>query len=74
KYNHGTVFRRAIEEWLIDVSRSLQIGMRGGLYGPEDLQDARDVGLGVYTTNDYKRIGAEEMLRVIHESVANGPV
>ena len=37
KYNHGTVFRRAIEEGLIDVSRSIQIGMRGGLYGIEDL-------------------------------------
>ncbi|MED4631618.1 agmatinase [Peribacillus frigoritolerans] len=74
KYNHGTVFRRAIEEGLIDVSRSLQIGMRGGLYGPEDLQDARDLGLGVYTTNDYKRIGVEKMLNVIHERVANGPV
>jgi len=74
KYNHGTVFRRAIEEGLIDVSRSLQIGMRGGLYGPEDLQDARDLGLGVYTTNDYKRLGVEKMLGVIHERVANGPV
>lgn len=74
KYNHGTVFRRAIEEGLIDVSRSLQIGMRGGLYGPEDLQDARDLGLEVYTTNDYKRIGVEKMLKVIHERVANGPV
>ncbi|WMX56521.1 agmatinase [Peribacillus sp. R9-11] len=74
KYNHGTVFRRAIEEGLIDVSRSLQIGMRGGLYGPEDLQDARDLGLGVYTTNDYKRMGVEKMLEVIHERVANGPV
>ncbi|MGE7904442.1 agmatinase [Peribacillus sp. NPDC094092] len=74
KYNHGTVFRRAIEEGLIDVSRSLQIGMRGGLYGPEDLQDARDLGLDVYTTNDYKRIGVEKMLRVIHERIADGPV
>ncbi|MDF9763205.1 agmatinase [Peribacillus simplex] len=74
KYNHGTVFRRAIEEGLIDVSRSLQIGMRGGLYGPEDLQDAQDLGLGVYTTNDYKRIGVQKMLEVIHERVANGPV
>ncbi|MFB7638193.1 agmatinase [Peribacillus butanolivorans] len=74
KYNHGTVFRRAIEEGLIHVSRSLQIGMRGGLYGPEDLQDARDLGLGVYTTNDYKRMGVEKMLEVIHERVANGPV
>lgn len=74
KYNHGTVFRRAIEEGLIDVSRSLQIGMRGGLYGPEDLQDAQDLGLGVYTTNDYKRIGVQKMLEVIHERVAKGPV
>ncbi|PAK40903.1 agmatinase [Peribacillus simplex] len=74
KYNHGTVFRRAIEEGLIDVSRSLQIGMRGGLYGPEDLQDARDLGLGVYTTNDYKLLGVEKMLGVIHERVGNGPV
>ncbi|MGE7185665.1 agmatinase [Peribacillus sp. NPDC006672] len=74
KYNHGTVFRRAIEEGLIDISRSLQIGMRGGLYGPEDLQDARNLGLGVYTTNDYKRIGVEKMLEVIHERVAKGPV
>ena len=41
KYNHGTVFRRAIEEGLIDVSRSIQIGMRGGLYGIEDLEDAK---------------------------------
>ncbi|AOH53503.1 agmatinase [Peribacillus muralis] len=74
KYNHGTVFRRAIEEGLIDVSRSLQIGMRGGLYGPEDLQDARDLGLGVYTTNEYKRNGVEKMLEIIHERIADGPV
>ena len=32
KYNHGTPFRRAMEEGLIDPSHSIQIGMRGSLY------------------------------------------
>ncbi|BCU81473.1 agmatinase [Polycladomyces abyssicola] len=74
KYNHGTVFRRAIEEGLLDVSRSIQIGMRGGLYGPTDLQDARDLGLELYTTNDFKRVGVEKMLDIIHRRVGSGPV
>ncbi len=34
--NHGTVFRRALEEGLLDPSRCLQAGMRGGLYSAED--------------------------------------
>jgi len=74
KYNHGTVFRRAIEEGLLDVDRSIQIGMRGGLYGIEDLQDARDLGLEVHTTNDYKRAGVARMLETIHQRVGSGPV
>jgi agmatinase len=74
KYNHGTVFRRAIEEGLLDVSRSIQIGMRGSLYGTEDLQDARNLGLEVYTTNEYKRAGVEKMLEKIHQRVGSGPV
>lgn len=32
KYNHGTVFRRAAEEGIVDPQRSIQIGMRGSLY------------------------------------------
>ena len=42
--NHGTVFRRACEEGLLDPSRCLQAGMRGGLYSAEDyalLDEAR---------------------------------
>jgi agmatinase len=36
KFFHGTPFRRAIEEGLIDPGRMIQIGIRGPLYGPED--------------------------------------
>jgi arginase family enzyme len=36
KYFHGTPFRRAVEEGLIDPRRMVQVGIRGPLYGPED--------------------------------------
>ena len=36
RYNHGTVFKRACEEGLLDPARCVQAGMRGSLYGPDD--------------------------------------
>jgi agmatinase len=36
KFFHGTPFRRAVEERLIDPRRMIQVGIRGPLYGPED--------------------------------------
>jgi agmatinase len=36
KYFHGTPFRRAVEEGLLDPRRMIQVGIRGPLYGPED--------------------------------------
>ncbi|MFQ5899192.1 MAG: agmatinase [Candidatus Methylomirabilia bacterium] len=36
KYWHGSMFRRAVEERLIDPARSIQLGIRGPLYGPDD--------------------------------------
>lgn len=44
RYFHGTPFRRAVEEGLLDPSRSLMAGMRGPLYGPGDLAEARELG------------------------------
>ena len=37
-YNHGTVFKRACEEGLLDPARCVQAGMRGSLYGPGRLR------------------------------------
>jgi len=36
KFFHGTPFRRAVEEGLIDPARMIQVGIRGPLYGPDD--------------------------------------
>jgi len=49
---HGTVLRRACEEGLIDPRRSLIAGLRGSLYSPADLDDARALGLELVTIEE----------------------
>jgi agmatinase len=44
RYFHGTVFRRAAEEGLVDPARSVQAGMRGTLYGPGDEEEPGRLG------------------------------
>jgi agmatinase len=47
RYFHGTPFRRAVEEGLLDPSRSLLAGMRGPLYGAADIETPREIGFEV---------------------------
>ncbi|WP_347401749.1 agmatinase [Alicyclobacillus mali (ex Roth et al. 2021)] len=74
KYNHGTTFRRAVEEGLLDPARVIQVGMRGPLYGADDLNAARELGFEVYTTSDLRRIGFKNMVEKIKARVLPGPV
>jgi len=74
KYMHGTPFRRAIEEGLLDVEHSIQIGMRGPLYGPEDIEDARELGLEVIPMREVRQIGYQEVLNRIHKRAGDKPV
>ena len=55
RYFHGTPFRRAVEEGLLDPSRSLLAGMRGPLYGPGDVDQPRDMGLRLLTVTSWPR-------------------
>ncbi len=45
KYTHGTPFRRAVEEGLVDTARSVQVGIRGSNYDPSDYEGSRAAGL-----------------------------
>jgi agmatinase len=58
RYYHGTTFRRAAEEGLIDPAASIQAGMRGSLYGPEDITAARELGFTVLSTRELRDLGA----------------
>jgi agmatinase len=74
KYTHGTPFRRAIEEGLLDMDRSIQIGFRGTLYHPEDWEAARQLGFEVWTADDVYSTGIPAVLEAIRRRVGTGPV
>ncbi|WP_110926616.1 agmatinase [Bacillus massiliglaciei] len=74
KFSHGTMFRRAVEEELVDPSASIQIGMRGGLYGPDDLRDAEGLGYQVIPADRLKKMSAEELGDAIRSRVGCQPV
>lgn len=73
RYNHGTVFRRAVEEGLLDVGRSIQVGMRGSLYDEGDLEVSQELGFEVVTTDRVREWGIPRVLERIGERVGGGP-
>lgn len=73
KDTHGTPFRRAYEEGLLDTSRSSQIGLRGSLYDAGDLQVTLDCGFQMITGPELHEIGVKETIRRVKERVGNGP-
>jgi len=68
KLFHGTPFRRAIEEGIIDPKRMIQVGIRGPLYGPEDFAFHDEHGLEVLRIEPIKERGlpwaAERLARL----------
>jgi agmatinase len=52
KFSHGTTFRRAIEENLLDPSKIIQIGIRGQLYDKNDLNFNKTHGVTVLSVED----------------------
>jgi agmatinase len=64
---HGTPFRRASEEGLIDLTASTHVGTRGPLYGPEDLRDDARLGFAIISSPE---IEAEGLPRAIERMLA----
>jgi agmatinase len=73
RYFHGTPFRRAVEEGLLLPERSLLGGMRGSLYGPGDMQDARDMGFEVLTGPEMHELGPGGWGDRVREKVGDAP-
>ncbi len=74
KYNHGTVFRRAVEEGLLVAEHSIQVGMRGSLYDSGDLQVSRELGFDLVTTDAVRKLGVGETIARIRERVGDTKV
>ena len=59
RYFHGTMFRRAVEEGLIDPRRTFQIGIRGSVYGPDDFAFQAEHGMTVLSMEALQAEGIE---------------
>jgi agmatinase len=64
RYTHGTIFRRAAEEELIDAGASVQIGLRGSLYGPDDMDENRALGFSTLLARDFEAAGVAGALEL----------
>ena len=71
RYTHGTPVRRAVEEGLIDPRRSTLMGMRGGLYGPDDYDEARALGVTLVPWDELAQLGTGVVARAVE--LAGGP-
>ncbi len=75
KYFHGSPFRRAIEEKLIDPSRYVQVGIRGPMYGEEeDFAYQREHRITTIDIRMVKRDGIDKTIARVREIVGSHPL
>jgi len=73
KYTHGTPFRRAIEESLIDPKRTVQIGIRGSTYDNDQEDWVVEQGVRVIRIEEVDELGIKDVLSEIHRVVGQSP-
>ena len=74
EYTHGTPFRRAVEEGILDTEALSHVGTRGPLYGKKDLEDDRRFGFGIVTSSDVYYQGVVEVVDKLRQRLGNRPV
>jgi agmatinase len=70
-YNHGTPFYHAAKEGLVDTSKSIQVGIREGLYGEEDNNNSIDLGYEVVKAVECHKMTTEEIIDRIKKRVGD---
>jgi guanidinobutyrase / D-arginase len=73
-YTHGTPFRRAWEEGLLDPEHTMHVGIRGSLYSDRDLAEDADMGFKIVHARDMDRLGADRVVEMVRERVGAAPV
>ena len=72
RYNHGTPFRRAVEEGLLDPKRYVIIGIRGTAYGREDWEFAASAGIRIIPIDEFHARGVPDVMAEAREIVGAG--
>jgi agmatinase len=71
---HGTPFRRASEEGLLDPSGCLHVGIRGPLYAAADLTEDAELGFQTVPAREMEHLGTRGVAERIRERVGDRPV
>ncbi len=72
-YTHGTPFRRAIEEGVLDPRRTVQIGIRGSLYTPTDKEWGLAQGIRVIEIEEFHALGVAGTIAEARRVAGDGP-
>ncbi len=72
KITHGTPFRRAIEEGLLDPKRTVQIGIRGSMYGADDHEWGEQAGVRIIFIEDVMEMGFDKVVKEARRVVGAG--
>jgi guanidinopropionase len=73
RINHATTFRRGVEEGLIDPKRTIQIGLRGSRFSPDDIRWGEDAGFTCITFDRYEELGRARVIEEIGRVIGEGP-
>ena len=73
KYTHGTPFRRAVEEGLLDPKRVCMIGIRGTAYDSEDREFADSVGIRVIAIEEFFERGVADVMKEARAIAGDAP-
>jgi agmatinase len=73
-YTHGTPFRRAADEGLIDREHSVHVGIRGPLYAASDLTDDSVLGFQVISCPEVESLGIAQLIERMHARLGGRPV
>ena len=71
---HGTPFRRASEEGLIDMEASLHVGIRGPLYSRDDLRDDSRLGFAIIASHEIETEGLKSAIDRMLQRLGDRPV
>ena len=74
RFFHGTTFKRALEEGLIEPAASVQAGLRGSLYGAEDLDSARELGFTILSCDELRALEPAEYGELVRSRAGSRPV
>lgn len=69
RFSHGTSFRRAFEEKLVDPQAYIQVGIRGPTTGPEDYADALKLGTRMITLDEAIDRGIPDVIAELKQRV-----